>query len=410
MSQGAWIEVPANEGPELPELSLVVPAMNEEVTVGEFVDWCLEGIASCGVRGEVIIVDSSQDKTPQIALQHGARVLHASKRGLGRAYIDAIPFVRGKYVVMGDADLTYEFRQLRQFVEAFHGGAEFIMGSRFQGGIERGAMPALHRYFGTPITTWMLNIIYGTRFEDIHCGMRGVTLDGFKRMRLRSQSWQYASEMIIKAVHLRLRTAEVPVHFFKDRPGRESHLKRIGWTAPWVAGWLTLKALFTHGADFFLTLPGMILTLLGAAGLLMLGDGPQLVLGIGFSMHWMLLFLVAFLCGLNFALTGILAKIIYDEEGARSSRWRRLFSLDRVLPITGLLLLVGAALTLPLLGLYVRDAYRLPQELGVPTYQAILGLAFGLGAFSFFTGSLVINAALANQVPAITGDSHAAVA
>lgn len=392
----------------MPELSLVVPAMNEEVTVGEFVDWCLEGIARSGVRGEVIIVDSSQDRTPQIALQHGARVLHASKRGLGRAYIDAIPFVRGQYVVMGDADLTYEFRELKQFVAAFHGGAEFIMGSRFKGGIEPGAMPALHRYFGTPVTTWMLNVIYGTHFEDIHCGMRGVTLDGFKRMRLKSQSWQYASEMIIKAVHLRLRVAEVPVHFFKDREGRESHLKRIGWTAPWVAGWLTLKALFTHGADFFLFLPGLVMAALGGAGLLMLGGGPLLVLGVGFSMHWMLLFLVAFLCGLNFSLTGVLAKIIYDEEGARSQRWKRLFSLDRVLPAAGLLLVLGGLLTLPLLRVYVQDHYRLPAELGVPTYQAILGLALGLGAFSLFTTSLVINAALSGQMPAAPEQAHGA--
>ena len=408
MSEKAWIEVPANEEPGTPELSLVVPAMNEEVTVGEFVDWCLEGIKRSGVRGEVIIVDSSQDRTPQIALQHGARVLHASKRGLGRAYIDAIPFVRGQYVVMGDADLTYEFRELKQFVAAFHDGAEFIMGSRFKGGIEPGAMPALHRYFGTPVTTWMLNVIYGTRFEDIHCGMRGVTLDGFKRMRLKSQSWQYASEMIIKAVHLRLRVAEVPVHFFKDREGRESHLKRIGWTAPWVAGWLTLKALFTHGADFFLVMPGLVMTAFGGAGLLMLGGGPLLVLGVGFSMHWMLLFLVSFLCGLNFSLTGVLAKIIYDEEGARSQRWKRLFSLDRVLPTAGVLLVIGGLLTLPLLQVYVHDNYRLPAELGVPTYQAILGLALGLGAFSLFTTSLVINAALSGQSPAVPEQAHGA--
>ena len=396
MTQAAWIEAPQGEDPRQPVLSLVVPAMNEEVTVGEFVDWCLQGLRDCGVPGEVIIVDSSKDRTAEIALAHGARVLHAPKKGLGRAYIDAIPFVRGQWIVMGDADLTYEFRQLKAFVEAFQGGAEFIMGSRFKGGIEPGAMPGLHRYFGTPVTTWMLNLIYGTGFTDIHCGMRGVTLEAFKRMRMRSQSWQYASEMIIKAVHLRLKIAEVPVHFFKDRPGRESHLKRIGWTAPWMAGWLTLKALFTFGADFFLVLPGLCLGGIGALGLALLSFGPRMVLGVGFSMHWMLLFMVAFLSGMNFAFTGVLAKIIYDEEGARAARWQALFALDRCLPGSGALILLGAAFTAPLLRLYVQDGYRLPEALGIPTYQAIFGLALILGGFSFFTASLVINAALAS--------------
>lgn len=406
MSEAAWIEAPPGEDSRPPILSLVVPAMNEEITVGEFVDWCLQGIAESGVPGEVIIVDKSTDRTPQIALAHGARVLHASGKGLGRAYIDAIPFVRGRYIVMGDADLTYEFRKLRQFVEAFEGGAEFIMGSRFKGGIEPGAMPALHRYFGTPVTTWMLNVIYGTRFGDIHCGMRGVTLDGFKRMRMKSQSWQYASEMIIKAVHLGLRTAEVPVHFFKDREGRESHLKRIGWTAPWVAGWLTLKALFTHGADFFLTVPGLLMTALGGIGLVALSAGPRVIFGIGFSMHWMLLFLVSFLCGLNFMLMGVLAKAIYDEEGARKERWRSLVSLDHVLPIAGALIFLGALLTVPLLVTYVREGYRLPPELGVATYQSILGLALGLGAFSYMTAALVINAALSQKEAGLSAPPH----
>lgn len=395
MSGEAWLEVPPDEEPGEAELSIVVPAMNEEITVGEFVDWCRQGIAEAGIRGEVIIVDSSQDRTPRIALEHGARVVHAPKRGLGQAYIDAIPFVRGRWVVMGDADLTYEFRELSGFIEAFRGGAEFIMGSRFRGGIQPGAMPPLHRWFGTPVTTWMLNIIYGTRFSDIHCGMRGVTLDALKRMRLRSRSWQYASEMIIKAVHLRLRTAEVPVRFFKDREGRQSHLKRIGWTAPWQAGWLTLKALFTHGADFFLFKPGLALAALGGIGVAALSRGPLTIGALGLSMHWMLLFLVLLLGGVNFACTGVIAKILYDEENARAARWRRLFDLDRALPLTGFLVLAGALPGLPLVRIWVRERYLLPPAIGVESYQAIAGLALVLVGFSIFTASLVINAALA---------------
>src|SRR4051812_31497697 len=156
------------------ELSLVVPALNESITVGEFVDWCHQGLKQAGVTGQILIVDSSTDETPQIVLAHGGEALRVPNRGLGRAYIDAMPDIRGKWIVMGDADLTYDFRELAPFVAKFRAGADYVMGSRFAGSIEAGAMPGLHRYFGTPLTTWILNAIYGSRYTDIHCGMRGV--------------------------------------------------------------------------------------------------------------------------------------------------------------------------------------------------------------------------------------------
>src|SRR5438094_979855 len=154
------------------ELSIVIPAMNEEVTVGEFIEWCKEGLKRAGVVGQILIVDSSTDNTAKIVLEHGGEVLRTPKRGVGRAYIDAIPYVRGKWILMGDADLTYDFRELAPFVEEFRKGAEFVMGSRFRGRIEKGAMPRLHRYFGTPLTNWILNRIYHSNYSDIHCGIR----------------------------------------------------------------------------------------------------------------------------------------------------------------------------------------------------------------------------------------------
>ncbi|MBT7770028.1 MAG: glycosyltransferase family 2 protein, partial [Rhodospirillales bacterium] len=139
-----------------PELSIVIPAMNEETVVGEFMDWCHEGIKKAGVTAEILIISSSTDRTAEIALAKGARVLEAPRRGLGRAYIDAIPLIRGKYAILGDADLTYDFREVAPFVERFREGFEYVMGSRFEGSIEDGAMPGLHRYFGTPLTTFIL--------------------------------------------------------------------------------------------------------------------------------------------------------------------------------------------------------------------------------------------------------------
>ena len=126
-------------------------------------------------------------------------------------------------------------------------------------------MPVLHRYFGTPVTTWILNLLYRTHFSDIHCGMRAITRDALVRMDLGSESWQYASEMVLKSVHMKLRTAEVPVRFFKDPEGRLSHHKRSGWLSPWKAGWSNLEVMLTHGAEFFTIWPGLVLTALGRA-------------------------------------------------------------------------------------------------------------------------------------------------
>src|SRR5688572_21694527 len=190
------LRVPANDVVD-PELSIVIPALNERITIGLFVDWCMEGLRRADVRGEVLIIDSSSDDTPEIALSKGARVLKSPRRGLGRAYIDALAYVRGRYILMGDADCTYDFRNIETFMESFRCGYEYVMGSRFRGYIEPGSMPPLHQYLGTPVTTWLLNFLYASRFSDIHCGMRGITTSALTRMDLQSQSWEYASEMVL---------------------------------------------------------------------------------------------------------------------------------------------------------------------------------------------------------------------
>ena len=178
------------------DLSIVVPALNEQITISEFVRWCREGLKKAQVSGQILIVDSSTDNTARLAHAGGAEVLIVPRQGLGQAYIDAIPFIRGKWVLVGDADLTYDFRQLSPFVEELKAGKEFIMGKRFKGHIVKGDVPVLHQYFVTPLTTWILNLLYRTNFTDIHCGMRGITLKALQKIRLQSQGWEYASELV----------------------------------------------------------------------------------------------------------------------------------------------------------------------------------------------------------------------
>ncbi|HLI55359.1 MAG TPA: glycosyltransferase family 2 protein [Acidimicrobiales bacterium] len=375
-----------------PEVSIVVPAVNEELTISTFVEWCKEGLQAAGVRGEILIVDSSTDRTAELARAAGARVLRTPRRGLGRAYIDAVPHIRGRYVVMGDADCTYDFRQLAPFVDALRQGNDFAMGSRWKGTIEAGAMPALHRYLGTPVTTWILNRVYGSRFTDIHCGMRGITKEALVRMGLTSQSWEYASEMVLKSVRMGLRTAEVPVSFYKDRDGRVSHHKRAGWFSPFQAAWINLRAMFVYRAEFFAFKPGVVFLTLGLLLTLPLSFGPVDVGPVHFQLHWMLLGLTLSLLGLQSFFFGCLAQALTDYSGRARERWTRVFAYTRSAVASSLLFLAGVGLAATLVVEYLANGLTLPADVGSASYLAVTGSLFMISGFSLFCFTLVLHA------------------
>jgi glycosyltransferase involved in cell wall biosynthesis len=387
--------VPANDV-ATPELSIVIPALNEERTIGLFVDWCMEGLRRGNIKGEVLIVDSSTDATAEIAIAKGARVLKTPKRGLGRAYIDAIPFIRGDYVLMGDADCTYDFRELESFMRSFHDGNEYVMGSRFRGYIEPGSMPPLHQYFGTPLTTWLLNFLYASHFSDIHCGMRGITRDALRRMDLQSQSWEYASEMVLKSVRMELRTAEVPVRFLRDQEGRLSHHKRAGWFSPWHAAWINLRAMFVYGADFFLYRPGLLLLLTGVLLTLPMTFGAVEVGPITFSLYWMLLGLTISVLGLHGFYMGALARVFFDYSGEARRRWLQAFSYTRSVVISTLAVVAGIGLATPLIYQYLHSGLRLPSNVSTASHMAVTGLLFIVAGAMNFTFTLALHAAAAN--------------
>lgn len=391
VGRGVQLLVPEHDEPD-PEVSIVVPAMNEAVTISDFVAWCHEGLLRAGLRGEILIVDSSTDETPQRALAGGARVLKTPKRGLGRAYIDAVPFIRGRYVVMGDADCTYDFRDLGAFVEKLKAGYEFAMGSRWKGTIEDGAMPFLHQRFGTPITTWILNRLYGSHFSDIHCGMRGITRDALTRMGLTSQSWEYASEMVIKSVRMELPTAEVPVTFLKDRGGRMSHHRRSGWTSPFRAAWINLKAMFIYGADFFVFKPGIILLALGLLLTLPLTFGAVTVASVTFSLYWMLLGVTMALVGLQSIYFGCLAQVLCDYTGRARRRWLHTFRYTRAMFVSLGLMALGASAAGALVVRYLRDGLVLPQATDPIDHLALMGLFLMICGFSTFVFTLLLHA------------------
>ncbi|MBT4887937.1 MAG: glycosyltransferase family 2 protein [Rhodospirillales bacterium] len=389
--------IPDNDEPT-PELSIVIPALNEESVIVEFMNWCHEGIAKAGVKAEIMILDSSTDKTPDIALSMGARILKMPKRGLGRAYIDSIPVIRGKYVILGDADCTYDFREIQPFMEHFHSDHEFVIGSRFAGSIENGAMPALHRYFGTPLTIFILNVIYGSNFSDIHCGMRGVTIDAFKRMNLQSQSWEYASEMIVKSVRLKLRTVEAPVHFYKDKEGRESHHKRIGWFSPWHAGWINLRAMLIHGADFFVMKPGIVMLLLGLLITLPLCVGPVSFGDITLSLNTMFLGATFSIVGLQSFFLGCMAQSLYDPSGVTKKRWVETFAYTPMMIVSGSVFTVGLLLCVNFAMAYAGAGFTLFDTMVGTNHLAVMGLLAIALSFISFISTLLLHAIHANML------------
>ena len=290
---------------------------------------------------------------------------------------------------MGDADLTYDFRRLAPFVEQFRNGAEFVMGSRFRGTIEEGAMPALHRYFGTPLTTWLLNRIYHSRYSDIHCGMRGLTRSALQKIDLKSQSWEYASEMVLKAARFRLATAEVPVKFYKDRAGRVSHHKRLGWISPWLAGWLNLKAMLVYTPDSFLLKPGLIIMTVGLLLSVSLVNGPYKIGNIVFSLYWMLLGLTMTTLGYSCVQIGILSRMMHGLRPGILGRFERFLTYNRGMFFAALSCSAGFCLAAILVWRYVQHGLRLESL----SYSAILGLLLIIVGFQTFGFTLLIEMA-----------------
>jgi glycosyltransferase involved in cell wall biosynthesis len=392
VEDGVQLLTPKHDA-EDPELSIVIPTLNEQLTVADFVHWCHEGLAEAGISGEILIADSSTDATAERALEAGARVLRVPMRGIGIAYREGILYARGRYILMGDADCTYDFRHLKPFVDSFRDGYRFVMGSRWKGLIEPGAMPALHRYFGTPLTTWILNRLYSTHFTDMHCGMRGMTRDDLIAMDLSSDSWDYTTEMMAKAVHMGLRTTEVPVPLLKDRTGRVSHHKRVGWFSPWHAAWINLRAMFVYGPDFFLIKPGLVIFALGLLIALPLSVGPITIGPIRFSLYWMLFGTTLTITGLQAFLLGCIAQVFFDYRDRATRRWLKIFPYTRSVIVAAVIGVAGLACTVPLITYYISHHERLTLQAATQDRLGVTGLMLIVVGFSLFTFTLVLHAA-----------------
>jgi len=340
------------------KITIVIPCLNEEKVIGDVIRDCWIGLKDDRSH-QILIIDSGTDKSSEIARSLGSDVINPPKRGLGQAYLDAIPHIQGDYVVMGDADGTYDYKELGCFVAKLDDGYEYVMGTRMKGWIEKGAMPKLHRYFGTPLTTWILNRLFKLNFSDIHCGMRAMTKEALIKIDLRSKSWEYASEMVIKSGLLKLRTAEVPIHFYKDKNGRLSHHKRSGWFSPWYAGWINLKIMLLYAPNFVFFIPGVLALLLGI--LIVLTSSLGLINN--FRLHFSLLGFALVTIGYLTMQLGIISKLFSDLNKYYQDKltlWvHQKFNYDRGMIAGIFLVLLGLTLASFLLYHWLKNNFTL---------------------------------------------------
>ena len=326
------------------ELSVVMPCLNEALTIGVCVKKAVATIERMGIRGEVIVADNgSTDGSQEIAASLGARVIPVRTRGYGSALRGGIAAARGKYVIMGDADDSYDFTALEVFVNKLNEGYDLVMGNRFWGGIKPGAMPFLHRYLGNPGLSWLGRLFFGCPVGDFQCGLRGFNKNSIDKLDLHTTGMEFSTEMVVKATLTKLRIAEVPTSLSPDGRDRPPHLRT------WRDGWRYLRFLLLYSPRWLFFYPGALVFL---AGLLISGwllPGPRMVGGTTFDYHTLLFGAMAILVGFESMNFAVFSKMFATTEGLlpedpRLTRWYRYITLEVGLILGALLILAGAGM------------------------------------------------------------------
>lgn len=237
------------------DVSVILPALNEEQTIGECITRIQKVFHDNAIRGEIIIADSSTDRTAEIAESLGANVVHPEKNGYGNAYLTGFRHARGRFIVMGDADNTYDFFDIPKLIAPLRNGADFVIGSRFKGIIHKDSMDGLHRYIGNPLLTWMINVFFHTHFSDAHSGFRVITREGFDRLTLKSGGMEFASEMLVMASKEGLKIVEVPIDYYPRLTPSKLH--------SFADGWRHIRFVLLMKPLPFIAIPGFLFSLTG---------------------------------------------------------------------------------------------------------------------------------------------------
>lgn len=325
------------------ELSIVMPCLNEEQTVEACICKAMDFLHRHHIPGEVIIADNgSNDRSVEIAAKAGAKVVPVEAKGYGNALRGGIEKANGKYIIMGDADDSYDFSRLELFVEKLREGYDLVMGNRFKGGVLPGAMPPLHRYIGNPVLSFIGRVFFRTGIGDFHCGLRGFSKEAYRRMNPKSEGMEFASEIVIKASLLNLRVTEVPTLLHPDGRNRKPHLRS------WHDGWRHLKLLLMYCPRWLFLYPGFLLLTVSIVANFLLIPGTQILGKVQFDIHTLYYMGIGSTLGIILLQFYLFSRIYSDRSGYYSLRnihkkIIRFLTIERSLLIGGVLIAGGIA-------------------------------------------------------------------
>jgi glycosyltransferase involved in cell wall biosynthesis len=323
------------------DVTIVMPCLNEAETLGICIRKALAAIAATGLAGEVVVADNgSTDGSLEIAVAEGARVVNVPVRGYGAALIAGFEAARGKYVLMADADDSYEFGHLPRFVEALNAGSDLVMGNRFRGEIKPGAMPPLHRYLGNPVLSFIGRLFFGIPVGDFHCGMRAFRRDAMLRLKLKTTGMEFASEMVVRASQQGLRISEVPTTLSPDGRSRAPHLRT------WRDGWRHLRFLLLYSPRWLFLYPGLAASLVGLLLTVWLLPSQRSVGRFHFDVDTLTYAIGLLMIGAHISVFAVSAKVFGTREGLLppNPKFERLFryvTLESGLIVGAVLLLAG---------------------------------------------------------------------
>jgi glycosyltransferase involved in cell wall biosynthesis len=372
-----------------PDISIILPAMNEELTIGKCIERIHEGLARCSLTAEIIVSDSSSDRTPEIAERMGAKVIHPENRGYGNAYLEGFRHSGGAIIVIGDSDGTYDFTEIPRLIKPLFEGADLVVGSRFQGTITKGSMPMLHLYIGNPLLMKILNLTFHTSYTDPHSGFRAIKRSAWESLNLRSTGMEFASEMLVMAALKGFNVAEVPISYGPRTAPSKLH--------SFADGWRHIRYLLLLKPIPFLALPGLLFSLIGMMLMVILSLYGEVNL-----LHLNSFILGAFFLigGVQFLLTAGAIKTYsvvhgYDRKEGVSVFLMSYHNLEKLLVIGGVLIVAGIGLGSNIIIEWASSGYGVFTQFS----EAVTALLLTIIGLQVILISIFVSMMLLNESP-----------
>ena len=368
------------------DVSVILPALDEERTIGECITKIQKVFHDNVINGEIIVADSSTDRTPEIAASLGAKVIHTEKNGYGNAYLTGFKHARGRNIVMGDADNTYDFLEIPKLLAPLQNGADFVIGSRFKGTIHKGSMDGLHRYIGNPVLTWMLNFIFHTHYSDTHSGFRAITRKALDRLPLTTGGMEFASEMLVMASKESLRIEEVPISYYPRLTPSKLH--------SFADGWRHIRFVLLMKPLPFIAVPGFLFSVVGIllmAFFYFQGDIESS------HLHMFILGAILVIGGIQVVLSGFLMKTYsvihgYEKKQGFIELLMKYHSLEIFLVVGFLSIFAGILLGFNIFLHWVSTSFGFLSEISTAIFSLVL-IVSGIQIFLFavFQSMMLLN-------------------